>query len=93
VNITIIGAGNMGAGYGRLFARAGHRVTYTFARDPRKLEAAALASGPTARAVASSADAVRDADVVFLAVPYQQVPAARCAGRCSPRPSTPSRAT
>ena len=76
MQVTIIGAGNMGAGYGKLFARAGHQVTYTYARDPQKLEAAARASGPNARAVAVPADAVRGADVVFLTVPYQQVPAA-----------------
>lgn len=79
MRITIIGAGNMGAGYGKLFAQAGHQVTYTYARDPKKLDQAARASGPTARAVALPADAVRDADVVFLTVPYQQVPAALAA--------------
>ena len=63
----------MGSTLGRLFASAGHTVTYSFSRDPAKLERLAKSSGPRARA-GSPADAVRDADVVVLAVLWQHVP-------------------
>ena len=73
MRIAMLGSGNMGSALGRLFASAGHFVTYSFSRDPAKLERLANSSGPRARA-ASPADAVRDADVVVLAVLWQHVP-------------------
>jgi predicted dinucleotide-binding enzyme len=72
MRIAILGSGNMGSTLGRLFASAGHTVTYSFSRDPAKLERLARSSGARARA-ASPADAVRDADVAVLAVLWQQV--------------------
>jgi predicted dinucleotide-binding enzyme len=71
--IAMLGSGNMGSALGRLFASAGHSVMYSFSRDPAKLERLARSSGPRARP-ASPAEAVRDADVVVLAVLWQQVP-------------------
>jgi len=73
MRIAILGSGNMGSALGHLFASAGHVVTYSFSRDPAKLERLAKSSGPRARA-ASPADAVRDVDVVVLAVLWQHVP-------------------
>ena len=73
MRIAILGSGNMGGALGHLFASAGHFVTYSFSRDPKKLERLARSSGPRARA-ASPADAVRDADVVVLAVLWQHMP-------------------
>jgi 8-hydroxy-5-deazaflavin:NADPH oxidoreductase len=73
MRIAILGSGNMGGALGHLLASAGHFVTYTFSRDPKKLERLAKSSGPRAR-VASPADAVRDADVVVLTVLWQHVP-------------------
>ena len=73
MRIAILGSGTMGSALGNLFASAGHFVTYSFSRDPAKLERLAKSSGPRARA-ASPADAVRDADVVVLAVLWQHVP-------------------
>ena len=73
MRIAILGAGTMGSTLGRLFASAGHTVTYSFSRDPAKLERLAKSSGPRAGA-GSPADAVRDADVVVLAVLWQHVP-------------------
>ncbi|MEW5916955.1 MAG: NADPH-dependent F420 reductase [Gemmatimonadota bacterium] len=73
MRIAILGSGNMGAILGRRFAGAGHSVTFTFSRDPAKLERLARQSGDRARASESIADAVRDADVVLLAVHWNQV--------------------
>lgn len=72
MRIAILGSGNMGSALGHLFASTGHSVAYSFSRDPKKLERLAKSSGPRARA-ASPADAVRDADVVVLAVLWQHV--------------------
>ena len=72
MRIAILGSGNMGGALGRLFSDAGHAVTYSYSRDPAKLERLARASGARARA-ASPAEAVRGADVVLLAVHWAQV--------------------
>jgi hypothetical protein len=69
----------MGAALGLRFAGAGHRMTFSYSRDPRKLAALARRAGPRARAAAPAA--ARDADVVVLAVHWRQVPQAlRLAG-------------
>jgi 8-hydroxy-5-deazaflavin:NADPH oxidoreductase len=73
MRIAILGSGTMGSTLGRLFSSVGHSVTYSFSRDPKKLERLARASGSRARA-ASPADAVRAADVVVLTVLWQHVP-------------------
>jgi len=73
MRIAILGSGNMGGTLGQLFAGAGHAVTFSYSRDPAKLERFARASGPRARA-ATPAEAVRDADAVLLAVLWQQMP-------------------
>ena len=73
MRIAILGSGNMGGAIGQLFSSAGHFVTYSFSRDPKKLERLAKSSGPRARA-ASPADAVRGSDVVVLTVLWQHVP-------------------
>jgi hypothetical protein len=72
MRIAILGSGNMGAALGRRFALAGHAVTFSYARDPAKLERLARQNGPRARA-ASPAEAVRDAGVVLLAVHWERV--------------------
>ena len=73
MRIAIVGSGAMGSVLGRLFAAAGHRVTFSVSRDPAKLERLARDAGPRARAAQSPADAVRDADVVVLALLWQHV--------------------
>ncbi len=65
----------MGAALGKIWARAGHRVTFGFGRDQAKLQAAATAAGPGA-GVATAGEAVAAADVVVLAVPWGAVDAA-----------------
>jgi predicted dinucleotide-binding enzyme len=72
MRIAIIGAGNVGGALASSSVRAGHTVTLS-AKDPAHADAKAKETG--ARAVESAADAVRDADVVILAVPYSAVDA------------------
>ncbi len=67
MNITVIGAGNMGSALVKQLTRAGHRVAVT-ARNPEKARAVA-ASNPGASAVAP-ANAAAQAEVVVLATVY-----------------------
>jgi predicted dinucleotide-binding enzyme len=71
MKIAVVGTGNVGGTLGKRWARAGHQVAFG-ARDPADAKVAALVreSGPTARA-ASVPEAVRLADVVVLAVPWE----------------------
>lgn len=81
MRIAVLGSGNMGGALGRLFGVAGHEVAFSYSRKREKLERLARASGSRARAAQSIADAVRDADVVLLAVHWSRVPAVlRAAG-------------
>lgn len=67
MKIAIIGSGNVGKALAGSSVRSGHTVTIS-SRDPKHAEDAAKATG--ARATATSAEAVSDADLVVLAVPY-----------------------
>jgi len=67
VNIAIIGTGNVGSALARSFVRGGHNVTLA-ARDVEKTRQVAQETGATA--ADRTEDAVRDADVVVLAVWY-----------------------
>ena len=68
MNIAIIGKGNVGSALGGRWAAAGHQVTYGV-RDPAK------GGGPGGKA-ATVADAVKPAEVVVLAVPWDAAQAA-----------------
>lgn len=70
MEIAIIGAGNVGGALATAAVKAGHAVTLA-ATDADKLAQAAEASGATASA--SNLDAVRDAEIVVLAVPHAAV--------------------
>jgi NADPH-dependent F420 reductase len=76
MKIAVIGAGNVGGTLGKRWAKAGHEVAFG-ARDPAEAKVTALLrdSGPSARA-ASVPEAVRQADVVLLAVPWDSAHAA-----------------
>ncbi len=41
MRVGIVGSGRIGGNAGKLFARAGHEVMFSFSRDPAKLEALA----------------------------------------------------
>lgn len=71
--VAVIGAGRVGGQLARLFGREGHRVTLT-GRDIAKPELAALARAvPGGAHIAATAEAVRDADVVLVALPWDAV--------------------
>lgn len=67
MNITVIGAGNMGAAFVKQLTRAGHRVSVT-ARDMRKAEE--VASANSGAVAVQTADAADGAAVVILATGY-----------------------
>ncbi len=70
MKIAMIGAGNIGSALAAACTRAGHEVTITAAHR----EDAEKAAGQTgARPASSNRAAVKDADVVVLAVPYSAV--------------------
>ena len=70
--IGILGSGLMGAKLGTLFARAGHRVTFSYARSTRKLARLAREAGHGARA-GTPREAAEGADAVLLAVHWSRV--------------------
>jgi 8-hydroxy-5-deazaflavin:NADPH oxidoreductase len=72
MDIAIIGAGNVGRALAASMTRAGHHVSLA-ASHPERARQAAAETGATA--AESSAQAVRGADVVVLAVPYGAVDA------------------
>lgn len=73
MNITVIGTGNMGAGFVKQLARAGHQVRVT-ARDLTKAQAlAATHAGVTA---ARAAQALGGSQVVIVATGYADAVAA-----------------
>jgi 8-hydroxy-5-deazaflavin:NADPH oxidoreductase len=67
MRIAVVGTGNMGAGLGRAFARA-HQVVLG-SRDPEAAAVTAREIG--AEGAAPIAEAIRDADVVVLAIPWR----------------------
>jgi 8-hydroxy-5-deazaflavin:NADPH oxidoreductase len=69
MKIGIIGAGNMGSGLGKIWAKNGHQLMFSYSRDPAKLEKIAQSIGSQA-SVGTPAEAVEFADVVLLSVPY-----------------------
>ena len=72
LRIGILGSGLMGAKLGTLFVRAGHRVTFSYARSERKLARLAREAGHGARA-GTPREAAEDADAVLLAVHWSRV--------------------
>jgi 8-hydroxy-5-deazaflavin:NADPH oxidoreductase len=67
MNLTIIGAGNVGKALAGAAGRAGHDVTLS-AAHPESARRAAEETG--SKSEATNRDAVAGADIVFLAVPY-----------------------
>jgi predicted dinucleotide-binding enzyme len=71
MKVSIIGAGNVGRAVAQSARRAGHDVTITSSSGD---SAVAVANETGARAASSNVDAVRDADLVVLAVPGAALP-------------------
>jgi 8-hydroxy-5-deazaflavin:NADPH oxidoreductase len=67
MNIAIIGAGNVGTALATSFARAGHKVQIS-SSDHAHAEAVATSTG--AHAAASNREAIQQAEVVVLAIPF-----------------------
>jgi predicted dinucleotide-binding enzyme len=72
MRIGILGSGLMGGKLGTLFARAGHDVVFSYARQRARLEGLARAAGGKARA-GTPAEAVKDADAVLLAIHWSRL--------------------
>jgi 8-hydroxy-5-deazaflavin:NADPH oxidoreductase len=70
MKIAIIGAGNVGTALARAISAAGHSVVVTAVDTDHAKAAANQADGTVAT---SNVEAVQDADVVVLAVPYGAV--------------------
>lgn len=73
MNITILGAGNMGSALAKQLARAGHRVRIT-SRDSAK--ARAVADAVPGATVVAAKDAAAGSDVVIVATGYADAVAA-----------------
>jgi len=69
MRIAIIGTGNVGTALARNATRAGHDVVFG-ARDPQSDKAISATAAAPGTTVAVIANAVRGADVVILATPY-----------------------
>jgi len=67
MKIGIIGAGNMGSGLGRIWAKAGHQVIFSYSRDPKKLQELVMMAGKNA-SVGTPQEAVAKSEVILLAV-------------------------
>jgi predicted dinucleotide-binding enzyme len=72
MRIGVLGSGLMGGKLGTLFARAGHDVVFSYARERSKLEGLAREAGGGARA-GTPREAAKDADVLLLAVHWRRV--------------------
>jgi predicted dinucleotide-binding enzyme len=73
MRIAIVGAGRIGGNIARQAVRAGHHVSLSFARDQARLGTLAADLGQCAQ-VAVPADAVADAEVVVVSVPWDAIP-------------------
>jgi 8-hydroxy-5-deazaflavin:NADPH oxidoreductase len=69
MNIGIVGSGHIGQTLGRLWAKAGHKIYFSFSHDQRKLEDLASEVGNDSKAV-TPYDAARCAEVVLFSVPW-----------------------
>jgi 8-hydroxy-5-deazaflavin:NADPH oxidoreductase len=69
MEIGILGSGKIGGNLARLFARAGHHVRVANSRGPASLRPLVESIGPNAEA-ATLQDAVDEADLVVIAVPW-----------------------
>src|SRR3954447_7833356 len=72
MRIGILGSGLMGAKLGTIFARAGHEVTFSYARSEVKLKRLAREAKGKANA-GTPRQAAQDADAVLLAVHWSRM--------------------
>lgn len=74
MNIAVIGTGNMGGGLARALVKAGYAVTIA-SRHPANAERLAGELGSKATAANDPRSAAANAEVVFLAVPFDEAAA------------------
>lgn len=72
MRIGILGSGLMGGKLGTLFARAGHKVVFSYAHNQQKLKRLAREAGKNALA-GTPAGAAKDADALLLAVHWSRI--------------------
>jgi predicted dinucleotide-binding enzyme len=72
MQIAIIGAGNVGGALGKGWARAGHKIAYGVP-DPLAAKHRATAEAAGGAGLFSVPQAVRGADAIVLAVPFEAV--------------------
>jgi len=72
MKIGVIGAGRIGGNAGRLLARAGHEVLFSFTREPEKLHRLVEDTGHGARA-GTPREAAEFGEAVMLAVPWDLI--------------------
>jgi hypothetical protein len=72
MRIGILGSGLMGGKLGKIFAKAGHDVVFSYSRSERKLKRLAREAQGHARA-GTPREAVVDADAVLLAVHWSRI--------------------
>ncbi len=72
MKIGILGSGLMGGKLGTIFARAGHEVTFSYARSEQKLKTLADQAKGKARA-GTPRRAAQDADAVLVAVHWSRI--------------------
>ncbi|MFN2449000.1 MAG: NADPH-dependent F420 reductase [Candidatus Baltobacteraceae bacterium] len=72
MKIGIIGSGNIGQALGRLWAKKGHKIYYSFSHDKSNLENLARESGNDSQP-STPYDAVRCAEIVLFSPPWTEV--------------------
>lgn len=72
MNIGIVGSGEIGSTLGRLWAKKGHKILFSFSHDRDKLERLAQECGNGSRAV-TPYEAVSLSEVVLFSVPWTDV--------------------
>jgi 8-hydroxy-5-deazaflavin:NADPH oxidoreductase len=69
MKIGIVGSGNMGGSLGKLWAKAGHQVIFSYSRDDDKIRRLAASAGETA-CFGLPAEAVAQSEVILLSVGF-----------------------
>ncbi len=72
MRVGILGSGLMGGKLGTLFARAGHEVVFSYARNEQKLKILARDAKGNARS-GTAREAAQEADAVLLAVHWSRI--------------------
>lgn len=72
MKVGVIGSGRIGGNVGRLLARAGHEVLFSFSHEQAKLQSLAAETGNGSRA-GTPREAAESGEAVLLAVPWWEI--------------------